>query len=1082
MGIFGGGHTTIESNKISNFTVNTAEYGASVMEVLGTTRINGNVIYYDDFTAHRHESTQRSGKGGGHKTTVVTYTYTVAVIIGLCEGEVQSIGKVWKNKELHQYPSDALQLTLFKGTQEQSPWAYVQGKHPDKALPYKGLAYMAGVIDLGESGSMPNYNFEVKGKLLDTGDGIDVNPADYIIYILQKIGLKDIEIAGIENYRNYCKNADLLISTPANATSAKPARDIINEIAQLTISYMFWSNDRFKIVPRADRIINNWVPDTKITYDLTANDFIPQSGGACVTFSRKDSSELYNRFTVEFCNRANSYEKECVTYEDKEDIKVHGVRQASTFKAPYIYTKERAVKIAEELARKNKYERNKYTFKLDWAFCCLEVGDLVTLTDAEIGLNKQVAMIDSVTESADGLLTFTAISRAGGDYGAAEYDVHEVDRPFVDFNAPASDTDTPVIFQPPSELTRSGNEIWLAVKGKGENWGGAQVWASDNDNYYRTVGTVVNEARIGSLVASIRAEDTTIEVKVNGTFLSGNKQDAERGNTLCWVEGECLSYTTATLLPNGNYRLEGIIRGQYNTFASSHATGSRLVRCDEALLKVPVRKEDVGKEIWLKFTSLNIFGAGEQSLADVSAYKYTIQPYYIPPVKNLTAYNRYRQLPDGVSRYDIVVKWDPPDLSTYLEGQVWYKTDHGEADGMQIVEGVKADEMAYQGDWLFGGSGKNQVVIPQALVGDTYKIAVATKDEWGVATSPDFSPQTELLVALKTTIPNTPGGFSVTFGTAAVASWNEVTNADIVFYEVRDDQMPGAETVGMLARTTGTNVSLPLTRRTGTLYLYAKSAIGKYSAPAILDYNKAEPIKPNPPRVTAKLGGMSIVAASVPSGCNGMNVYINDVMIHSVNNTLTYTCDAGIYDVTVAYTDIFGEGPKSAESRCNVKVTVDKDLLEQGSISMDKVDKAVKDAIASGGGAHDEIVQLVKDLNGDGYKKYSALVQMEDAIELRVKDSEIVSKINMSKENITIDSKLIHITGDTVFDNNVITKGMIQAGAVSADKMDVTSLSAITATIGTLRTATSGARMEIKDNLIQIYDASNRLRVKMGVW
>lgn len=107
---------------------------------------------------------------------------------------------------------------------------------------------------------------------------------------------------------------------------------------------------------------------------------------------------------------------------------------------------------------------------------------------------------------------------------------------------------------------------------------------------------------------------------------------------------------------------------------------------------------------------------------------------------------------------------------------------------------------------------------------------------------------------------------------------------------------------------------------------------------------------------------------------------------------------------------------------------------------------------------------------------------MEDAIELRVKDSEIVSKINMSKENITIDSKLIHITGDTVFDNNVITKGMIQAGAVTADKMDVTSLSAITATIGTLRTATSGARMEIKDNLIKIYDASDRLRVKMGVW
>ena len=59
---------------------------------------------------------------------------------------------------------------------------------------------------------------------------------------------------------------------------------------------------------------------------------------------------------------------------------------------------------------------------------------------------------------------------------------------------------------------------------------------------------------------------------------------------------------------------------------------------------------------------------------------------------------------------------------------------------------------------------------------------------------------------------------------------------------------------------------------------------------------------------------------------------------------------------------------------------------------------------------------------------------------------------------------------------------MIQANAITADKMDVKSLSSITATIGTLRTATSGARTEIKDNLIEVYDDNNVLRVRMGVW
>jgi len=51
---------------------------------------------------------------------------------------------------------------------------------------------------------------------------------------------------------------------------------------------------------------------------------------------------------------------------------------------------------------------------------------------------------------------------------------------------------------------------------------------------------------------------------------------------------------------------------------------------------------------------------------------------------------------------------------------------------------------------------------------------------------------------------------------------------------------------------------------------------------------------------------------------------------------------------------------------------------------------------------------------------------------------------------------------------------------VSASQMAVTQLSAITATIGTLRTAVTGARMEIRDNVLKVYDSSNVLRVKLG--
>lgn len=1089
MGLFRGHTTVTRANKISNFTVSTADYGDTVPDIFGTTRLSGNVIYYDDFTAHEHKETHKAGKGGKSKTVSITYTYTVACIIGLCEGPVTGIGKVWIDKSVYTYPADEIQLTLFSGTDTQTAWAYTTGQHPDKALPYKGLAYMAGVIDLGDSGSMPNYNFEVKGKLLSTGDGVDANPADVVRYILDKVGLSKVEIDGLDNYRKYCAANDLLISSPSDLTDATEARELINTIIGLTNAYMFWSNDHYKIVVIDDQPHGDWSPDTSIKYDLTSDDFIPQNDGALVTYSRKDSSEVYNQYLVEFINRENGYEKETVSYALTDDINEYGVRQASTTKAHWFYTKERAVKVAEALARQAQYGRNQYTFVLDWAFCRLEVGDLVTLTDENIGLDKQIVRITAITEDSTGCLTVTAVSVPPLDASPAQYDVHNVNRPYIDYNTEAPDTDTPLIMQPPADLTSDGLEVWIGAKGKGDLWGGCDVYVSDDGTNYREAGQITNTARIGTLATACTATDTTITVTSNGDFLSGTSQDAERGNTLCWVDGECFSYETANLLPDGNWQLSGCVRGQYNTSVVSHKAGAQFARLDNALLKIAFRPEDIGKTVWLKFVSFNIFGSGNQDLSQVKAYEYSIQKYYIPPVTNLLLYNRYREQSDGVSRYDIVVKWDKPDWSSYLEGQVWFKTSGDMAENLSVKEGVPAEEMGFSGPWQYAGSGEDCVIIPQAVVGDIYKVCVATKDIWGMASGRDLAPSKSLLVAMKTTIPNVPDGVSIAFGKAAVLSWKEVTNADVACYEVRTDKNPGAETPGLLIRTSSLSATLGLANRQGKIYLYAKSAQGKYSEPAMLSYDKPLPKKPEAPAVVPKLGGMAITTGAIPSDCIGVNIYIDagsageSKSIHSENNLISYLCDAGIYDVSVAFVDIFGEGPRSDATTCTVKVEIDGSMIKDEAVSLAKVDAAVKAELDKGASA-DEMVRVVVDnLNTeDGYKNYTALTQLDDDINLRVVKGDVINQINLTSETTTIDGKHLHVTGDTVFDNNVIVSGMIQAGAVAADKLSVSSLSAITATIGTLRTKTTGARTEIKDNLIEVYDENNVLRVRMGVW
>lgn len=63
---------------------------------------------------------------------------------------------------------------------------------------------------------------------------------------------------------------------------------------------------------------------------------------------------------------------------------------------------------------------------------------------------------------------------------------------------------------------------------------------------------------------------------------------------------------------------------------------------------------------------------------------------------------------------------------------------------------------------------------------------------------------------------------------------------------------------------------------------------------------------------------------------------------------------------------------------------------------------------------------------------------------------------------------------------SIIDGAGIRTGTITADRMSVGSLDAITANIGTLRTASSGQRVEISSNVIKVYDASNVLRVRLG--
>lgn len=1036
-----GRNTTNRADMIADFQINTASYGEVVPEILGTTRVSGNIIDYEDFTAHEHKSTTRTGKGGGSKHTEITYTYTVAAAIGLCEGPIKGIGKVWRDKEVYQYPNEKIELTLFKGDYGQTPWPYMLSKHPDKAMPYSGLAYMAGVVDLGDRGSLPQYNFEIQGKLLETGDGVDVNPADYIVHVLQSVGA-DVVIDGIDNFRAYCKAADILISTPPNQKSAK-AQQVINDIAEITNSLVFWSTDRLKIVPLADKPIGDWTPANQIQYDLTADDFIAGSDGQLILYKRKDSSEAYNEATVEFINRANSYEKETVSFEVVADVQRNGLKPASKKTAHYLYTKARAQYYAEQLAMKRLYAKTQYTFRLDWAFCALEVGDLVTLTDKSCQLDHQIVVITSVNEAADGQLELTAEGKPAGTYAPAKYNVHENERPFVDYNQEAPSVNDVAIFQTVGDV--GGNQIFVGVNAP-SGWGGCSVWLSDNDQTYQRIGNISQQARMGRTKYGFAQNGNFCNVTINqGVLKSGTHIDAERGNTLCWVNGEALSYENVEVHPNNWFTLQGLVRGQYGTNAINHNADERFVRVDEALFRYPYRKEDIGKTIYLKFTSMNLFGSNEQGLDEVQSYQYTIVPYYIPEVSNVTLFTKYYEIGNGVLSFDVVAQFDVPPINSLDTVELWYREPSG--------------------TWKYGGSGNGQITVSGCELGHTYEVKLKVKDSHG-NTSQGVTKS--ITVAMKTEVPNAPQGFSISFSDMAHFNWLEVRNADIDFYELRLDLKVG-QNDGLIGRSNNTTYSGVLRNRSGKVYLYAHNPSKGYGAPSEVTYNVPQPKKPSQVQAVGSMNGIGVSTETIPVGCKGMNVYVGSKVYFTPNNVISIPLDAGVYSVSVAFTDIFGEGPRTDAIDVTVKAKIDKALLDMESLGLDAMDKAVKALQGEMGTVKTNVNGLSSRIidQANAYQRSlsdlnknitSQITQISQGFELKVTQAigkldgkELISRINLTPAGTRIDGKLLHVTGQAQFDDNIITNKMLQANSVTARNMQVDSLSTISANIGSLK-------------------------------
>ena len=148
---------SVTGSRLSDLTVQASTEGEPIPRVYGRVRLSGQVIWA---TRHEEEAVEetRGGKGGVSSTS---YRYYANFAVGLCEGPIHRIARVWADGTL--LDTDAITLRVHLGGEDQEPDALILARQGSDAPAYRGTAYVVFErLPLDDWGNrIPQLAFEV---------------------------------------------------------------------------------------------------------------------------------------------------------------------------------------------------------------------------------------------------------------------------------------------------------------------------------------------------------------------------------------------------------------------------------------------------------------------------------------------------------------------------------------------------------------------------------------------------------------------------------------------------------------------------------------------------------------------------------------------------------------------------------------------------------------------------------------------------------------------------------------------------------------------------------------------------------
>lgn len=195
----------VEGPRLNDLAVQSSAIGVPIARAYGRVALSGNVIWAPPLKEVKSE--QQVGGKGGPEQTQTTYSYFASAAIGLCEGPIVGITRVWAGSKLvydkrDQLPGEPADVYFKRVQQSDEFWKFVTlyvGTETQLADPtieavegignvsgYRGLAYVVLTeFPLADFGNvLPQFRFEVYtlgGEVCQTiAYGYDTLGPDYI--------------------------------------------------------------------------------------------------------------------------------------------------------------------------------------------------------------------------------------------------------------------------------------------------------------------------------------------------------------------------------------------------------------------------------------------------------------------------------------------------------------------------------------------------------------------------------------------------------------------------------------------------------------------------------------------------------------------------------------------------------------------------------------------------------------------------------------------------------------------------------------------------------------------------------------